>query len=58
MILQRERGTEQRYDTVAHHLIDRPLLAVHCLDHFLEYKIEHGPGFFWVTICKQFHSIL
>jgi len=55
MILQRERGAEQRHDAVAHHLIHRSLVAVHRLDHFLQHRIEHRAGFLGVAIGKQLH---
>src|SRR6266511_919554 len=52
----RDRGPKQGHDAVAHHLIDRPLVAVHGLHHAFEDGIEDGPGFFRVAVSQQLHG--
>ena len=58
MILERERCAEQRHDAVAHHLVDRALVAVHRLHHPFEHGIQQLARFLRVAIGQQLHRTL
>ena len=44
VVLKRERCSEERHDTVAHHLVDRAFVLVHSLHHPLENGVEKPAG--------------
>ena len=58
VILVGERGTEQRHDAVAHHLVDRALVAVHRLHHALEHRVEDLARLLRIAVGQQFHGAL
>jgi hypothetical protein len=58
VILVGERGTEERHDPVAHHLIDRALVAVDRLHHSLEHRIEELARLLGVAVGEQLHGAL
>ena len=51
----RERRAEQRHDPVAHHLVDRALVAVDRFHHVLEHRIEDLPRFLGIAVGEQLH---
>ena len=53
-----ERRAEERHDAVAHHLVDRALVAVDGLHHALEHRVEELASVFRVTISRQLHRAL
>jgi hypothetical protein len=52
------RGTEERHDTVAHHLIDGPLIEVNRFHHLLDHRIEKPSRFLGITGRDQLHGPL
>jgi hypothetical protein len=58
VVLVGQRRPEQRHDPVAHHLVDRALVAVDGLHHQLEDGVEDLASLFRVTIRQQFHRAL
>jgi hypothetical protein len=50
VILVGERRAKQRHDPVAHHLIDRALVAVHGFHHPLEHRVEELPRLLGVAV--------
>ncbi len=51
----RDRRPEERHDAVAHHLVDRPLVAVDGLHHAFEDWVEKFPSLFGITVREQLH---
>jgi hypothetical protein len=58
VILVRERRAKQRHDPIAHHLVDRALVAVDGLHHPLENGVEDLARLLGITIGEQFHRAL
>ena len=58
VILVRHRRAEERHDPVAHHLVDRSLVAVDGLHHPLEHGIENLTRLLWVAVGEQLHRAL
>ena len=58
VILVRDRRAEEGHDPVAHHLIDRALVAVYRLHHVLENGVEELPRLLRVTVREQLHRAL
>ena len=59
MILEGERSAEEGHDPVAHYPVHGALIAVHCLDHAVEHRVEkellRGLG---VAVDEQLHRTL
>jgi len=55
MVLMGDGGPKQGHDTVAHHLVHRPLVAVHRLHHALEHRVEQLACLLGVPIRQQLH---
>ena len=53
VILLGEWGTEERHDSVPHHLVDRALVPVDGLHHPLENGVQERPGLLGVPIRQQ-----
>ncbi len=53
-----KRGAEERHDPVAHHLVDRTLVAVHRLHHGLQHGIEELARVLRVPVGEQLHGAL
>ena len=58
VILVGERRAEQRHDPVAHHLVDRALVAVDGLHHVLEDGVEELPRLLGISVGQQLHRAL
>ena len=58
MVLVGDRRPEQGHDAVAHHLVDRALVAVDRLHHPFEHRIEKLARFLGVTVGEQLHRAL
>ena len=58
MILVGERRAEQRHDAVAHHLVDRALVAMDGLHHPFEHRVEDAPRLFGIAVGEQLHGAL
>src|SRR5262245_17967966 len=58
MILMRERCAKERHDSVAHQLIDRALIAVDCLDHAVNHRLEEFLRILGIKVGKQFHRAI
>jgi hypothetical protein len=58
VVLMGERRAEQRHDPVAHHLVDRALIAVDGLHHPFEHRIEEFAGLLGIAISEQLHGAL
>ena len=58
MILVGERRAEERHDPVAHHLVDRALVAVDGLHHALEDGIEELARLLRIAVGEQLHRAL
>ena len=58
MVLVGERRAEQRHDAVAHHLVDRALVAVDGLHHPLEDGIEELARLLGVAVGQELHRAL
>jgi hypothetical protein len=58
VVLVSEWRAEERHDAVAHHLVDRALVAVDRLHHPLEDWIEEFARLLGVTIGEQLHRAL
>jgi hypothetical protein len=55
VILQRQRGSENRHDAVAQYLVHRPFVSVHGVDHSLKDWIKKLPRLLGVAIREQLH---
>jgi len=55
VVLVRQRRAEEGHDPIAHHLIDRPLVAVDGLHHPFEHRIEDLPRLLGITVGEQLH---
>ena len=53
-----EWRSERRHDPVTHHVVHRPLVAMHSFHHPLDYRIEQSSGFLRVAVCQEFHRAL
>ncbi len=58
MVLVRLRCAEQRHDPVAHHLVDRALVAVDRFDHAFQDRVKNLASFFGVPVGEQLHRAL
>ena len=58
MVLVGERRAEERHDPIAHHLIDRPLVAVDGLHHPFEHRIEDLPRLLGIAVGEELHGAL
>ena len=58
MIFMGQRRPKQGHDAVAHHLIDRPLVAVHRLHHQRQDRVEELTGLLGVAVGQQLHRAL
>ncbi len=58
VILERERGAEERHDPVAHHLVHHALVAMDGLHHDLEDRIEQRAGLLRVALREELHRSL
>jgi hypothetical protein len=58
MVLMGQRRAEEGHDAVAHHLVDRALVAVNGLHHPFQHRIEKLARFLGVTIREQLHRAL
>ena len=58
MLLQSEGSPEEGHDSVAHGLVDGPLVTVDGLHHALEDRVEHGARFLGIMAGDQGPSIL
>jgi hypothetical protein len=58
MILVRDGRAEERHDAVAHHLVDRALVAVDRFHHAIEHGIEDLTRFLWIAIGEELHRAL
>jgi L-fucose mutarotase len=58
VILVRERRPEQGHDPVAHHLVDRALVAVDRLHHPLEHRIEEFSRLLRIPVGQELHRAL
>jgi hypothetical protein len=48
MVLVRDRRAEQRHDPIAHHPVDRALVAMHGIHHDADRAVEDAARFFRV----------
>ena len=55
VVLMRNGGAEQRHDTITHHLVDGPLIAMHGRHHALQHRVEELPGLFRIAVGQQLH---
>ena len=53
MVFVRQRCTEQRHDAVAHHLVDRALVAVHGVHHGVQGRVQEGWAALGVEVADQ-----
>jgi hypothetical protein len=58
VVFVRQRRPEQRHDAVAHHLVDRALVAMDGLHHPLEDRIEELARVLGVSLGEQLHGAL
>ena len=58
VVLVGERRSEERHDPIAHHLVDRALVAVDGLHHPFEDRVEELPGLLGVPVREQLHRAL
>ena len=58
VVLVRERCAEERHDPVAHHLVDRALVAVDGLHHPFEDGVEDLARLLGVAVGEQLHRAL
>ena len=58
VVLVGERRAEQRHDAVAHHLVDRALVAVDGLHHPLEDRVEELARLLGIAVGEQLHRAL
>ena len=58
MVLVGERGAEERHDPVAHHLVDRALVAVDGLHHAFEHGVEQLARLLGIAVGEQLHRAL
>ena len=58
VVLMGDRRAEERHDPVAHHLVDRALVAVDGLHHPLEHRVEDLARFLGITVGEQLHRAL
>ena len=58
MILMGEGGAEEGHDAVAHHLIDGAFVAVDCLHHPLQDRVEDLASLLRVAVGEQLHRAL
>ena len=58
VVLVGERRAEERHDPVAHHLVDRALVAVDGLHHALEHGIEELARLLGIAVGEQLHRAL
>jgi hypothetical protein len=58
VILVGQRRAEQRHDPVAHHLIDRALVAMDGFHHPLEHRIENLARLLGIAIGEELHGSL
>jgi hypothetical protein len=56
VILVGEGCAEQHHDPVAHHPVDRALVAMHGFHHQVESGVENLAHLFWVTVSEQLHG--
>jgi hypothetical protein len=52
------RRTEERHDPVTHDLVDGALVAVDCLHHQLEDRVENPAGLLRIAVGEQLHRAL
>jgi len=58
VVLMGEGRAEQGHDSVAHHLVDRALVAVHGVHHVVEHRVEDLPGFLGIAVGQELHRAL
>ena len=58
VVLVGERRAEERHDPVAHHLVDRALVAVDRLHHALEHGVEELARLLGIAVGEQLHRAL
>ena len=58
MVLVRQRRAEQGHDPVAHHLVDRALVAMDGLHHPLEHGVEQLARLLGVPVGQELHRAL
>ena len=58
VVLVGERRAEERHDPVAHHLVDRALVAVDRLHHALEHRVEELARLLGIAVGEQLHRAL
>ena len=58
VVLQGDRGPEERHDAIAHHLVDDAFVRVDRLHHQLEDRIEELPGFLGIAVGQELHGAL
>jgi hypothetical protein len=58
VVLVSERRSEERHEPIAHHLVDRALVAVHGVHHALEHGIQDPPRVLRVAVGEQLHRTL
>ena len=58
MVLVRDRGPEERHDTVAHDLVDGPFVAMDGLHHPLEHRIQELPRLLGIAVGEELHRAL
>src|SRR5262245_28934965 len=58
MVLVRQWSTEEGHDAVAHHLVHRTFVAMHCLHRALEHGVEDLSRFFRIPVGQQLHGSL
>ncbi len=58
MILMGDRRAEEGHNPVAHNPVHGALVAVDCLDHAFEYRVEELLRILRVAVSKQLHRAL
>jgi hypothetical protein len=53
VVLVGERRPEERHDAVAHHLVDRALVAVHRLHHQLAHVVDDRPDLLGIAVADR-----
>jgi hypothetical protein len=56
VIFVSDRRTEESHNAVAHDPANGALVAVNCLDHEFEHRIEDPLRGFWVPVSKELHG--
>ena len=58
VIFMSYRGTEERHDAVAQHLVHGALVAVHGVHHDVQRRVQERAGLFWIEALDQLGGAL